>query len=374
MNSIKLLAFAFILLVSACEKDDPIHPNPVNLQQDIENIIQPLVNSKKVVGAAVGIIRPGRKKELYFFGEKTKGAGDIPDANTLFEIGSINKTMTGAVLADMVLQGEVSLEDAVEDYLPGIDVFPRYQGQKIKFKHLANQTSSLPRVPDNFPNEGTDNPFAAYSKEMLYEFLDGHTLRRAIGSEEEYSNLGFGLLGHALAEIRGTSFDRQLNEVVFEKLGMNNSFTVVPSNNNNIAQPYDNRLKPVSSWDFTDVMLGAGGVQSCLNDMLIYLEANMGYGDSDLKDALTLSHQNTQTLNYPVGIGLAWINALKEADGTTLTQHNGRTAGSTAFIGFIKELDLGVVLLFNSDLPGRAGEVGYETRKAVEIIEAMIKY
>lgn len=374
MKSIKLLAIAFILLVSACEKDDPIHPNPANLQEEIENIIQPMVNSKKTVGAAVGIIKPGRKKELFFFGEKTKGGGDIPDENTLFEIGSINKTMTGTVLADMVIKGEVNLDDPVENYLPGIANFPQYNGEKIKFKHLANQTSSLPRVPDNVPGDGTDNPVAGYTKELLYEFIDGYTLSRPIGSEEEYSNLAFGLLGHTLAEKRGTSFDQQLHDVVFEKLGMNNSFTVVPPDNNNAAQPYDHDFKPVSLWDFTDVMLGAGGVKSCLNDMLVFLEANMGYGDSDLKEALALSQQNTQTLNYPVAIGLAWINALKEADGTTLTQHNGRTAGSTAFIGFIKELDMGVVLLFNTDAPGRAGEVGYETRKAVEILEAMMKY
>ena len=63
-----------------------------------------------------------------------------------------------------------------------------------------------------------------------------------------------------------------------------------------------------------------------------------------------------------------------KADGSTLTQHNGRTAGSPAFTGFIKELDMCVVLHFNTDAPGRVGNVGYETRKAVEILEVMMKY
>jgi CubicO group peptidase (beta-lactamase class C family) len=374
MKSIKVLVLAVILLAIACKKDDPIHPNPSNLQEEIENIIQPMVNSKNTVGAAVGIIKPGGDMELFFFGEKTKGQGDTPDENTLFEIGSINKTMTGAVLADMVLHGEVSLDDAVADYLPGIADFPDYNGEKITFKHLANHTSSLPRMPGNSSPVAADNPFASYTKDMLYDFLDGYSLPRPIGSAEEYSNLAFGLLGHTLAEMRGASFDQQLHDVVFDRLGMHNTFTLAPANYTNIAQPYNDQRKAVVPWDFSDVMLGAGGVRSSLKDMLKYLEANMGYGSSDLKDALAFSHQNTQTLNDPVGTGLAWINAYNAANNSTLTQHNGRTSGSNAFIGFIKELDMGVVLLFNTDVPGRVGELGYETRKAVEIFEAMQKY
>ena len=174
--------------------------------------------------------------------------------------------------------------------------------------------------------------------------------------------------------MEGKSFGQQLYEVVFDRLGMSNTHTAIPVANTNVAQPYDHRRKAVPFWDMPDIMLGAGGVKSCLSDMLLYLQANMGYGDSDVKDALELSHRNTQTLNYPVGIGLGWTNAFRESDGSTLTQHNGRTGGSNAFIGFVKELDIGVILLFNADVPGKTGELGYETRKAVEILEAMQRY
>ena len=62
MKPIKLFAVAVILLATACVKDDPIHLNPANLHEEIENIIQSMVNSKKTVGAAVGIIKPGGEK------------------------------------------------------------------------------------------------------------------------------------------------------------------------------------------------------------------------------------------------------------------------------------------------------------------------
>ncbi len=376
MKAIKLLVPTTILLALACTKDEPIHQEPANLTEAIENIIQPMVDDKTTVGAAIGIIRPGGEKEMFFFGEKTKDKGDKPDENTLFEIGSINKTMTTAILADMVLNGEVSLDDAVENQLPGVTSFPQYNGEKITFKHLANHTSSLPRIPNNTDNGSfdEDNPFANYSETELYGFLNSYTLPRAIGSEYEYSNLAFGLLGHTLGEMRGTSFESQIQQVVFDRLGMSNTDINIPSENNNVAQPYDHRRKAVPAFDFADVFLGAGGANSSLKDMLIYLEANMGYGDSDLKDALALAHQITYPVNEPSGTGLAWVIGFRAEDNLTLTGHNGGTAGSVAFIGFVKELHIGVVLLFNCEIIQRNGEMGIESRKGIEIIDAIIKY
>jgi CubicO group peptidase (beta-lactamase class C family) len=376
MKTIQFFVIASFLMASACSKDEPLHPQPSNLTEEIENIIQPMVNDKITVGAAIGIIKPGGQKEMFFFGEKIENQGERPDENTLFEIGSINKTMTSAILADMVLKGEVNLDDAVEAYLPGVSNFPHYDGQRIAFKHLANHTSSLPRLPDNAQNNviDKDQPFAYYTKEMMYDFLGSYALPRAIGSEEEYSNFAFGLLGHTLGEMRGTSFDNQLQEIVFKRLGMNNSFSIIPADYNNLAQPYNDKRKPVPGWIFSDVFLGAGGVKSSLKDMLTYLEANMGHGDSDMKEALALSHQNTQMLHDPNGTGLAWVNGFNTEKNMTLTAHNGGTAGSVAFIGFINELDMGVVLLFNTNIIGRTSENSLETRKAVQILEAMQKY
>ncbi len=378
MKSIKILMFAILVLVTACNEDEqPVpNPQPTNLVQEIENIIQPMVDNNTTVGAAVGIIKPGGEKEMFFFGGKTKNNVDAPDENTLFEIGSITKTMTAAVLAGMVLNGEIDLDDAVEGYLPGIDHFPNYNGEKITFMHLANHTSSLPPLPDNFFNEHFDEnqPYLNYTKEMMYEFLNSYSLPQPIGSNEEYSNLAMGLLGHTLAEAKGSTFENLLHEVVFDRAGMENTHTMVSGNISNVAQPYNESLKAVPMWNMSDVTLGAGGVKSSLKDMLIYLEINMGYGNSGLKNALKLTHENTQTLNYPFNVGLAWNNIYKEADGTTLSWHDGGTAGTVTFLGFVKELDMGVVLLFNTEIVERSGDELKAIQTGVDIIEAIKKY
>ena len=67
MKAIKLLVLTTILLALACTKDEPIHQEPANLAEAIENIIQPMVDNKTTVGAAVGIIKPGGEKEMFFW-------------------------------------------------------------------------------------------------------------------------------------------------------------------------------------------------------------------------------------------------------------------------------------------------------------------
>ncbi len=260
--------------------------------------------------------------------------------------------------------------------MPEIENFPNYNGEKITFKHLANHTSSLPRIPDNLTNGNFDEnqPYLNYTKEMMFDFLDGYSLPHPIGSEEEYSNLGMGLLGFTMARIKGSPLATVYQEIIFDRTGMNEACTVIPSDYTNIAQPYDEDLKAVSIWDISETILGAGGIKANLKDMLAFLEANMGYGNSDLKAAMVVTHENTQTLNTPYTVGLSWNNIYKAEDGTTLTWHNGGTAGSVTVIGFIKELDMGFVLLFNTEIIDRTGENLLELKKGIEVIEVMKKY
>ncbi len=377
MKELIFFAVTILLTVSACNNnDEPPIPRSDTFAEAVARIFQPMVDDQTTVGVAVGVMRPGGEKEAYFFGEKVKGAGNRPDANTLFEIGSITKTMTATVLADMVVKGEIGLDDAVADYLPEITNFPNYDGEEISFKHLANHTSSLPRLPDNLLNENFDEnqPYLNYTKELMFEFLDGYTLPRPIGSQEEYSNLATGLLGFTVAKIKGESLDRLFQRIVFDPGKMTNACSIIPPNYENIAQPYDENRDPVQIWNMSEATLGAGGVKATMNDMFGFLEANLGRGNSDLRDALALSHQTTQTLNEPFTVGLAWNNIYKAEDHTTLTWHNGGTAGTVSVIGFVRELDMGFVLMFNTEIVDRTGEDLIELMKGIELIELMKEY
>ena len=94
------------------------------------------------IGLSVAIIDKDQE-DIVTIGLADRAADRKIDTETLFEIGSITKTFTGILLADMVLKGEVKLDDPASKYLPESVTLPEYQGKKITLKDLATHTLSL---------------------------------------------------------------------------------------------------------------------------------------------------------------------------------------------------------------------------------------
>src|SRR5438045_6073608 len=111
-------------------------------------VIKERVDAKRSSGIAVGILDPDGRTRVFAYG--TSGTSRPLDANSVFEIGSITKTFTATTLADMVVKGEVKLEDPVAKYLPGASHVPSRNGREITLVDLATQSSGLPRMPTNF--------------------------------------------------------------------------------------------------------------------------------------------------------------------------------------------------------------------------------
>lgn len=159
--------------------------------EDFEVMLHYLVEDGQASGIVLGILEADGSTRIISAGNAT------PDM--LFEIGSITKTFTGALLADMAAKGEVALDDPVGKYLPDGVTMPTGGSREITLLDLATHRSGLPRLPDNFTPPDMSDPYAAFTVEKLYDFLNNHELRRDHGADAEYSNVGMGLLGHALA-------------------------------------------------------------------------------------------------------------------------------------------------------------------------------
>ena len=142
------------------------------------------------------------------------------DSTRVFEIGSITKVFTTSALQDMVERGEVRLDDPVATFLPPSVRIPERNGRQITLLDLATQSSGLPRMPSNLTPRDSMNPYADYSVQQMYTFLSGHELTRDVGAEYEYSNLGVGLLGHALALKARTSYEDLVRRRILAPLGM----------------------------------------------------------------------------------------------------------------------------------------------------------
>jgi serine-type D-Ala-D-Ala carboxypeptidase/endopeptidase len=288
-------------------------------------------------GIVVGLLDPGGRRHIIAVGVDSTG---------VFEIGSITKTFTASVLADMVDRGEVRLDDPVAKYLPPTVRVPSRNGRQITLLDLATQVSGLPRMPSNMTPHDSMNPYADYSVQQLYAFLSGYELPRDVGAAYEYSNLGVGLLGHALALKAGMSYEELVRRRILAPLGMRETaIMLTPAMRAHLAPGHDDEGHVVPNWDLP-TLAGAGALRSTTADMLVYLMANLDSTAKPLGRVLQQTHGGRQATDNPnLRIGLAW-HILSRPVGN-LVWHNGGTGGYRTFTGFDPVRRIGVVVLSN---------------------------
>lgn len=299
---------------------------------------------KQGVGVAV-VLFDGDKRQNIHLGFANKQRELPVSNNTLFEIGSITKTFTTTALASMVVEGKVNLEDSVQAYLPENTTLPIKGDKPITLLSLANHSSGLPRLPTNMLMADPLNPYADYTVDHMYQFLATYELPRMVEAQREYSNLGMGLLGHAMANIDNIDYQKVLEKRVLLPLDMTNT-TVTPSKKQQqqLSLGYDIQAKPTKHWQLP-TLAGAGALYSTSDDMAKYLLANIN--GSPLKQAIELAQTATANFGRPqTSIGLGWI--IQHINEQSLVIHNGATGGYRSFIGFDKKTGKGIVILANS--------------------------
>jgi CubicO group peptidase (beta-lactamase class C family) len=282
----------------------------------------------------------GDHGEVVAFG--TLDDGKAPNGDTVYEIGSITKTFTATLLAQAVLAGRVTLDTPVAQLLPDFKI-PSRGAKQITLGLLGTQYSGLPRLSSNLlPKDGTD-PYADYDAAKLKAFLAGYELPRDPGAVYEYSNLGFGLLGYALAQPEHTGWSALTDDRILKPLGMTMSGTVLSdAMRAHLAPGHDGIGNRVKNWDF-DALAGAGAIRSTANDLLRYMRANMGVDRSPLAAAMKLAQAPLSDANKTNRIGLAWMTSR-----TGIVWHNGGTGGYRSFLGFTADRQHGVVILSNT--------------------------
>ena len=313
----------------------------------IESILRERIDTaRRGVGIVGGVVDAG-SRQIVAYGRTHSGGERSPDGDTAFEIGSITKVFTSILLAHMAERGELSLDDPVAAFLPDAVRVPGSTDRSITLRDLATHRSGLPRMPDNFAPADPGNPYADYSVEQMYRFLNEYELPRDVGAQFEYSNLGVGLLGHALSLRAGLGYEALLALRVTEPLGLTDTRIVLPPDlQSRLAQGHDMAGNAVSSWDLP-TLAGAGALRSTTNDMLDFLAANMGMRESALTTAMEATHVRQASTSSPgLSIGLGWL--ILNAGGNRIHWHDGGTGGYRTFAGFDKSRQLGVVVLSNS--------------------------
>ena len=291
-------------------------------------------------GVSIGIVKHGVRR-VFAYGTAQ------PDS--LFEVGSISKTFTALILARMVAEGKTKLDEPVRELLPeGTVARPKPDVREITLLDLATHHSGLPRMPGNFRPADRDNPFADYHPADLYAYLERHGVVRPVDASFLYSNLGFGLLGQALADRAQTSYWDLLKAEITVPLGLNDTVVFLsPDQQRRFIQGHNGEHHPVHSWDL-DGLAGAGAIRSTAGDMLTYLEAQLHPAKAgELAAAIQNSHQIRAEAGPGAGIGLSWFYNVP-IPGSRCYWHGGATAGYTSDAFFNLKDDYAAVVLLNT--------------------------
>ncbi|MCL4787393.1 MAG: beta-lactamase family protein [Verrucomicrobia bacterium] len=316
-----------------------------NLRVRVEKMAATYLAKRPKGALVIGVVQKGETHWLGS-GQVSAANSNAPDAATMFEIGSITKVFTGVALAQMVQEGRVRLEDTIEKHLPAEVTLPA-ELRPITLAQLATHTSGLPRLPANLDLSPANaaNPYARYTSQDLYDYLRAAKLVRPPGRKSVYSNLGVGLLGHILELRAGVPFDQLVREQICQPLGMTETgMTLSEAQRVRLAPGHDAQGNVVSNWDFA-VLAPAGGLRSCLNDLLKFVQANLATNDTQLGPALTLA-QKPHFESWAGKLGLCW-QIYEMAGVITFHWHNGGTGGYVSFLAFDRQHQTGVVLLSN---------------------------
>jgi len=352
-----LFSGSFLAAVpSAFSQTDTTTTSSINKEEMISSqvksfILDQIVNKSKAA-IVIGFVDPNGTR-IFSFGNMSTRHNIPVNENTLFNIGSITKTFTTLLLADMVKQGLVNLTDPIERYLPSSVKVPEFNGQKITLEHLATHTSGLPEFPPNLlDNNG--NIIESYNANQLYQALSNTKLTRAPGSQFQYSSFGMGLLGQILSLKAGVSYNQLVKDRILNVLGMNDTKITLSQNEINNSFPVGHRGgKEITTPKIPMILADAGAYHSTAPDMLKYISANLGLIHTKLDDAMKLQHLirhtgvNANPMNYTEYVGLGW--RILTNFGTEVIAHTGAINGWNANVAFVPSKQIGVVALCSCD-------------------------
>ncbi|MFB9127197.1 beta-lactamase [Paraburkholderia dipogonis] len=356
---------AFALAAPMCHAADATQDS---IKHTVDAAIQPLMAKDRIHGMAVGVI-VGGKPYVYNYGVASTETGKPVTRDTLFELGSISKTFTATLASYAQVSGDLSLSDTTSKYLPVL------QGSRFGNVKLVNLGTHTPGgLPLQVPDE-------IHNNDQLMQYFKAWQPSCAPGTCRTYANPGIGALGLITAKSMGQDFTALMEQRMFPALGLKNSYIDVPTARiPDYAQGYRKDGAPIRMAPGV-LSAEAYGVKSTAADMTHFMQANMNLVplDAKLQRAITDTHTGyfkagvlTQDLiweqyAYPVPLKtlLAGNSSAMVLNATSAVEikpplaprsnvwinKTGSTNGFGAYVAFVPEKQLGIVMLANKNFP-----------------------
>lgn len=326
-------------------------PDSATLFNQLGEQVQAGMERLQVPGVAIGILH-GNQEFKAGFGV-TSAENPLPvDTDTLFQIGSTTKTITGTMAMRLVEQGKLGLDEPVRTYLPDLRLSNPDVAERVTLRHLLTHTAGW--VGDIFDDTGWGDDALA---RMVAQMVDIPQLT-PLGATFSYNNAGFYLAGRLIEVVTGQPYEAAAREMLLNPLGMTRSFFlpgdvmtyrfacghVVHEDGPHVARP----------WALARNANPVGGLSSSITDQLHYARFWLGDGltpdGARLLQAETMRQMQTPLVEIdPFGgwRGLSWI--VRDVGGVRVVAHGGATNGQLSAFQLVPDQQFAITVLTNAD-------------------------
>ncbi len=333
MRKTSLLAFFCISFI--CE-------SLAQINQQIDSLASTYLGSEFAKAISIGIIH-NKEVNYYNYGKISDENPIAPTENSIYEIGSISKAVTGTLLQQLLEENKLSLDNSMCDFMPK-DHCPWSEEKRISIQELSTHTSGIPRLPFSFFSTVKDmnRPYENHTKEELFRFIKSYDPTPRNERVYEYSNYAFMILGYIMEQADERIYEQILLERLLKPLKMYQTFVMGNKEiHSKIVQGHKSNGNTAEVWDMP-TFPAPGGIRSTTSDMIKFLKHVM----SD-----SVSTKSTNKINE-IGdnkwIGLGWHIIKYDFSEHEIVLHNGQTGGYTAFAGFLNNHDAAVIVLANN--------------------------
>jgi CubicO group peptidase (beta-lactamase class C family) len=299
---------------------------------DFSEVVAPAVDALAIPGAAVGVFDAGNIETWCTGVTSVEDPLPVTDT-TIFQIGSISKTFVGTAAMKLVAAGALDLDEPVRTYVPDLRLSSPELTDAVTMRHLLTHTSGW--VGDYFGHTG-------YGDDALARFVV--KLAKApqltpLGALYSYNNTAFNLAAHVVACVAEQPYERVVRSLILQPLGMGlTCFSAEEAINHRVA--IGHRKGRTQPWGRARAFSGAGGVLSCVRDLLAYARFHLG-GEMDEMQAV-----QRDAGSLCDWVGLVWM--LDEYGGARVVHHGGTTNGYMADLKLVPSRDLAWLMLTNS--------------------------
>jgi CubicO group peptidase (beta-lactamase class C family) len=292
-------------------------------------------------------------------------------ADTLFQIGSTTKTVTGMVAMRLVEQGTLDLDAPIRTYLPQLRLASEEAAARVTLRHLFTHTGGW--VGDYFDDLGNGDDALAKITERMADLPQ----LTPLGSIWSYNNSGFYLAGRVIEKATGQPYETVVQELVFDPLDMKMSFFFaadaithrVAAGHRSSFQQDEPHVEVARPWALARTAHPAGGIISTVRDQLRYARFQMGDGEQGAMTRL-LAPATMALIQSPLVpaangefMGVTWF--VREVAGTRILRHGGATNGQMSAFVMVPSRRFAITVLTNAD---RGGELHQKiTRRALEL-------